>query len=78
MNDDIYETPNVGTDALYSNYVRQKKVWHFYIRHPCKMYEVWSTLYSVGANRLLVDLNILLILRIYCIYTEYIVFPKTA
>ena len=25
MNDDIYETPNVGTDALYSNYVRQKK-----------------------------------------------------
>lgn len=24
MNDDIYETPNVGTDALYSN-VRQKK-----------------------------------------------------
>lgn len=34
--------------------------------------------YFVGANRLLVDLNILLILRIYCIYTEYIVFPKTA
>lgn len=25
MNDDIYETPNVETDALYSNYVRPKK-----------------------------------------------------
>jgi hypothetical protein len=25
MNDDIYETPNVGIDGLYSNYARVKK-----------------------------------------------------
>lgn len=43
MNDDIYETPNVGTDALYSNYVRQNKNMALFIlgiRVKCTKYGV--------------------------------------